>query len=93
MENSLKNVSLASVKEIIPEQILRFENISFSWDTIIRRVDDIEGDLMTKLQIRSKTFTFFSLTLDVNTELTDTVQISLRGIDTDYNITSELASW
>lgn len=57
-------------------------------------MEDIAGDLMTKLQIKSKTFTFFSLALDKSTDLTNTAQllIFIRGTNTDYNITEELAS-
>ncbi|CAI6372756.1 unnamed protein product [Macrosiphum euphorbiae] len=90
----VKKCILASVKEIIPEKMSVFENISLSRNTITRRVEDIGGDLMTKLQIKSKTFTFFSLALDESTDVSDTAQllIFIRGIDTDYNITEELAS-
>lgn len=90
----VKKCILASVKEIIPEKISLFENISLSRNTITRRVEDIGGDLMSQLQIKSKTFKFFSLALDESTDLTDTAQllIFIRGIDTDYNITEELAS-
>uniref|UniRef100_A0A2S2NUF0 General transcription factor II-I repeat domain-containing protein 2B n=1 Tax=Schizaphis graminum TaxID=13262 RepID=A0A2S2NUF0_SCHGA len=71
-----------------------FENISLSRNTITRRVEDIGGDLMTQLQIKSKTFKCFFLALDESTDVSDTVQllIFIRGIDTDYNITEELAS-
>ncbi|KAL4104099.1 hypothetical protein QTP88_019412 [Uroleucon formosanum] len=90
----VKKCILASVKEIIPEKMSVFENISLSRNIITRRVEDIGGDLMTQLQIKSKTFKFFSLALDESTDVSDTAQllIFIRGIDTDYNITEELAS-
>ncbi|XP_025203824.1 general transcription factor II-I repeat domain-containing protein 2B-like [Melanaphis sacchari] len=87
----VKKCILASVKEIIPEKMSVFENISLSRHTITRRVEDIGGDLMSQLQIKSKTFKFFSLALDESTDLTDTA-LFIRGIDTDFNITEELAS-
>lgn len=85
----VKKCILASVKEIIPEKMSVFENISLSRNTITRRVEDIGGDLMTQLQIKSKTFKFFSLALDESTDVSDTAQllIFIRGIDTDYNTT------
>jgi len=57
----VKKCILASVKEIIPEKMSVFENISLSRNTITRWVEDIGGDLMTQLQIKSNTFKFFSL--------------------------------
>ncbi|KAE9527235.1 hypothetical protein AGLY_012933 [Aphis glycines] len=71
----VKKFILASVKEIIPEKMSVFENISLSRNTITRRVEDIGA-------------------LDESTDVSDTAQllIFIRGIDTDYNITEELAS-
>jgi len=46
----VKKCFLASVKEIIPEKMSVFENISLSGNTITRRVEDIGGDLMTQLK-------------------------------------------
>ncbi|KAL4103282.1 hypothetical protein QTP88_018793 [Uroleucon formosanum] len=90
----VKKCILASVKEIIPEKMSVFENISLSRNTFTRRVEDIGGDLMMQIQIKSKAFKFFSLALDESTDVSDTAQllIFIRGIDTDYNITEELAS-
>ncbi|KAL4083023.1 hypothetical protein QTP88_028353 [Uroleucon formosanum] len=64
----VKKCILASVKEIIPEKMSVFENISLSGNTITRR-----------LWMKAPS---------------DTAQllIFIRGIDTDYNITEELAS-
>jgi len=87
----VKKCILASVKEIIPEQMSVFENISLSRNTM---VEYIGSDLMTQLQIKSKTFKLFSLALDESTDVSDTAQllIFIRGIDTDYYVTEELAS-
>jgi len=88
-----KNI-LAGVKEIIPEKMSLFENISLSRNTITRWVKDIGGDLMMQLQIKSKTFKLFSLALDESTDLSDNAQllILIHGINIEYNIKEELAS-
>lgn len=85
---------MVSAKEIIPEKMSVFENISLSRTTITMRVEDIGGDLMTQLQMKSKTFKVFSLALNESTDVSDTARslIFIRGIYRDYNITEELAA-
>lgn len=77
-----------------PEQTKKFESISLSRRTVVRRVDQISDNLMHQLRDASKDFLWYSLALDESTDVQDTAQllIFIRGINTRFELTEELLS-
>jgi hypothetical protein len=83
-------VECASV--LCPDVRSKFESISLSRRTIVRRIDSISDELTEQLKTASKDFVWFSLALDESTDNEDTAQllIFIRGINENFVITEEL---
>lgn len=77
-----------------PEQKTKFDSISLSRRTVVRRVEKISENLMHQLQDASKDFLWYSLALDESTDVQDTAQllVFIRGINTRFELTEELLS-
>lgn len=90
----IKECILDIADTICPESKKKFQNISLSRRTVVRRVDAISEDLSDQLLHKIKTFKWFSLALDESTDIQDTAQllIFIRGIDDKFVITEELLS-
>lgn len=82
---------LTAVEEIaFPDKM----NISLSWFTIARGIEDFSENIATTLRERNAKFEYCSLALDESRYISDTAQLAifLRGIDTKFNITEDLCS-
>ncbi|XP_064411766.1 general transcription factor II-I repeat domain-containing protein 2A-like [Latimeria chalumnae] len=79
---------------LCPEYQKKFENITLSRRSIIRRVEVIDEDLASELNKKVQCFTLFSLALDDSTDIKDTAQllIFVRGINDKFEITEEFLS-
>ena len=77
-----------------PEQKTKFNSISLSRRTVVRRVEKISDNLMHQLRVASKDFVWCSLALDKSTDVQDTAQllVFIRGINTRFELTEELLS-
>ena len=77
-----------------PEKQKLFENISLSRMTISRRIENLSTDLKLTLEKRPSEFEYYSLALDESTDAADTAQlvVFIRGIDSKFNLTEELAN-
>lgn len=65
------------------------ENVSLSWRTVARRVEDIAGILELELKNRAADFDSFSLALGEICNVRDTAQLLiLHAIITNHNIQS-----
>ena len=62
--------------------------------TISRRIDNLSTDLKLTLEKRASEFEYYSLALDESTDAIDTAQLAVfvRGIDSKFNLTEELAN-
>ena len=95
MEGEFIKECILDIADIIcPENKKKFENISLSRRTVVRRIDAVSEDLTDQLLNKIKTFKWFSLALDESTDIQDTAQllIFIRGIDDKFLITEELLS-
>ena len=83
-------VECASV--MCPNEKSKFESISLSRRTVVRRIDSISDQLTEQLMIASKDFVCFSLALDESTDEEDTAQllIFIRGVNRNFVVTEEL---
>ena len=83
-------VEYASV--MCPDVKSKFESISLSRRTVVRRIDLISNQLTKQLMIASNHFVWFSLALDESTDEEDTAQllIVIRGVNENFVITEEL---
>jgi hypothetical protein len=71
-----------------------FSKLNLSGVTVARRVEELGTDIESTLKERISKFIFYSLALDESTDLSDTAQLAIfiRGIDSNFNITEELAA-
>ena len=62
--------------------------------TISRRIENLSTDLKLTFEKRASEFEYYSLALDESTDATDTAQlvVFIRGIDSKFNLTEELAN-
>ena len=90
----IKECVITSVQIMCPEKQKLFENISLSRMTISRRIENLSTDLKLTLEKLASEFEYYSLALDESTDATDTAEIAVfvRGIDSNFNLTEELAN-
>lgn len=86
---------MLGVSEIMCSEMKeKFESISLSRQTIVRRIEKIELNICDQLTSKIDACLFFSIALDESTDVTDTAQllIFIRMINNDFEITEELLS-
>ena len=90
----VKKCMLDVADQVCPEQKKKFEEVSLSRRTVVRRIEAIGEDLTSQLKGRVPSFQLFSLALDESTDIDDTAQllIFVRGISENFEITEELLS-
>lgn len=89
----VKDCILVSVEEICPDKRSLFNAISLSANTVARRTEDLGNNVVYQLKDACKDFEWFSIALDESTDVTDSAQVLLfvRGVNSDFKITEELA--
>lgn len=65
----------AVLEEVCPNKKDVFNAVSLSASTITRHIEEIGGNVNAQLQQKTKEFDFFSLALDVSTDVQDTAQL------------------
>ncbi|XP_023214267.1 general transcription factor II-I repeat domain-containing protein 2-like, partial [Centruroides sculpturatus] len=77
-----------------PEAKHKFENISLSWQTIARRIEDMNTNLNEQLLNDLESVHFYSIALDKSCDVKDTAQllIFIRANIEDFQISEELLS-
>lgn len=90
----IKQCMMDCASVVCPEMKGKFENISLSRRTVVRRIEIISEELTQQLRDASKDFVCYSLALDESTDIQDTAQllIFVRGVDENFRITEELLS-
>ena len=90
----IKECLLDATNILCPEQNNKFDSITLSRRTVVRRVEKISEDLTLQLQDTSKHFLWYSLALDESTDVQDTAQllIFIRGINNSFKLFEELLS-
>jgi hypothetical protein len=66
---------IESAAVLCPEKKKEFEKVSLSRRTVVRRVEDIAGNLNTQLKEKIQEFDYFSLALDESCDVKDTAQL------------------
>ena len=90
----VKQCLLAASEEICPDKITLFKNVSVAANTVARRIEDIGSNIINQIVEQSKQFQCYSMCMDESTDVCDTSQllVFIRGVDSDFNVTQELAS-
>ncbi|GFW58326.1 hypothetical protein TNCV_2635001 [Trichonephila clavipes] len=83
---SKKDCLITVVEEICREKLDLFTQISLSRQTVERRIENISHEICASLNSITTSFVYFSLALDDTAQLA----ISIRGVDSQMNITEEL---
>lgn len=89
----VKRCMLAVCEEVCPSKTATFSSVSLSRMTVQRRVDEIADDIKQQMQTLAKSFFHYSIALDESTDVSDTAQllVFVRGVDSSFQITEELA--
>lgn len=79
---------IKTVKEICPEKLSLFPNVSVSASTVTRRMEDLNGEVFSALSEKAHSFQYFSLALDESNDILDTAQllIFIRGANKSFQI-------
>ncbi|XP_050528216.1 general transcription factor II-I repeat domain-containing protein 2B-like [Daktulosphaira vitifoliae] len=90
----IKECMEVSFEILCPAQKQIFSKLSLSGVTIARRIEELGTNIESTLKERISKFIFYSLALDESTDLSDTIQLAIfvRGVDSNFNITEELAA-
>ena len=90
----IKECIVEAAGEVCPEKVNLFKMISLGSNTVARRIEDLGGDIIRQIKEKTKRFCSYSLALDESTDVFDTSQllVFIRGVDSEFNVTQELAS-
>ena len=79
---------LRAVSLICPNEVKKFENVSFSRTTVQRRIEDIAENITEQLCHKSMQFSYYSLAIDESTDSTNMAQllVFVKGIDDNFNV-------
>ncbi|XP_076064373.1 general transcription factor II-I repeat domain-containing protein 2-like [Oratosquilla oratoria] len=90
----IKECIVEAAGELCPEKVNLFKMISLGSNTVARRIEDLGGDIIRQIKEKAKRFCWYSLALDESTDVCDTSQllVFIRGVDSEFNVTQELAS-
>ncbi|XP_068233367.1 general transcription factor II-I repeat domain-containing protein 2-like [Palaemon carinicauda] len=83
---------IKTVKEIYPEKLSLFQNVSFSASTVTRRMEDLSGEVFSTLSEKAHSFQYSSLSLDESNYILDTAQllIFIRSVDKIFQVVEDL---
>ncbi|XP_008182941.1 general transcription factor II-I repeat domain-containing protein 2-like [Acyrthosiphon pisum] len=90
----IKECMEAASEILCPSKKQLFSKLSLSGLTVARRIEELGTDIESTLKERISKFIFYLLALDESTDLSDTAQLAIfiLGIDSNFNITEELAA-
>ena len=90
----IKECLMEVVEELCPEKANLFKTLSLAPSTVARRIETIGGDIVHQTVDKARSFRFYSLALDESTDVSETSQllVFIRGVDSDFNVSQELAS-
>ena len=71
----VKKCTLYVTDQVCPEQKKKFEEVSLSRRTVVRRIEAIGEDLTSQPKGHVPSFQLFSLALDESTDIDDTAQL------------------
>ncbi|KAK4877398.1 hypothetical protein RN001_009904 [Aquatica leii] len=88
----IKDCIIAAAEEMCPEKANLFKNTSLSANTVARRIDEVEENILAQLNDKNRFLQWFSLALDESTDVSDTAQvlIFIGGVDKNYEVYEEL---
>ena len=77
-----------------PKMVHQFEKISLSRWTVIRRIDELAGDICDIFKGKLKNFVSWRFAIDESTNVKDAAQLAIfiKGVDKELNETEELLS-
>lgn len=89
----IKDCLMEVVAELCPEKMNLFKQISLAPNTIARRIEDIGCNIVKQIAEKARNFHQYSIALD-ESDACDASQllVFIRGVDSDFNVTQELAS-
>ncbi|XP_060782246.1 phenazine biosynthesis-like domain-containing protein 1 isoform X2 [Neoarius graeffei] len=89
----VKSCLTVAAETVSPSQTRAFSQISLSWNTVTRRIEDMAEDLREQIVGKASRFTAFSIACDESTDICDYAQLMafLRGVSEDFEVTQELA--
>ncbi|XP_078084146.1 general transcription factor II-I repeat domain-containing protein 2-like [Mustelus asterias] len=90
----IKECIMEAVEELCPEKANLFKIISLAPNTVAHRIEGIGSNIFHQIADKEKNFQLYSLALDESTDVCDTSQllVFIRGVDSEFNVTQELAS-
>ncbi|XP_064107212.1 general transcription factor II-I repeat domain-containing protein 2-like [Macrobrachium nipponense] len=90
----VKECMIKTVKEICPEKLSLFQNVSLSASTVTKRKEDLSGEVFSTLSEKEHSFQYFSLALDESNDILDTAQllIFIRGVDKNFQVVEDLCA-
>ena len=82
------------VQHICPEKKTLFSKVALSRRTVTRCVEELSQDIESTFKKKISDFDFYTIALDESTDISDTAQLAifLRGIDSTFSVTEELAA-
>ena len=89
----IKSCMVDAARLVCPEVQNKFENISLSRNTVMRRVQDVSKDILRQLHSACNDFIWYSLALDESNDVQDIAQVLIfirRVVRSDFSITEEL---
>ncbi len=90
----IKKCMLLAATKLCPEKKGQFSNISLSANTVAERISDLSENIYDQLHEKAEHFWAYSVTLDENTDNTDTAQLSVyvRGVDDNFEVIEKLVA-
>ena len=81
-------------EEMCPKMVQEFEKVSLSRWTIVRRIDELAGDICDILKDKVKNFVLWSFAIDESTNGKDAAQLAIfiKGVDKELNEIEKLLS-
>lgn len=87
----VKDCMLSAASILCPAEVPKFESVSLSPRTLVRRGEEMARDLEDQLREKVKSFITFSLSIDESTDNSSTEQmvIFIKGTDDNLQVTEE----
>ncbi|KAF2346708.1 hypothetical protein FHG87_022536, partial [Trinorchestia longiramus] len=92
--NFIKACMMEAANDLCPEKADLFGSISLSTSSVVRRTEELGENIELQIREKARNLLWYSLALDESTDLSSTSQllVFIRGVNSDFQITEELAS-